>query len=157
MKLFLMNILLAISWCALTTDASLANFLVGFAFGYGAMALSPVRKISNDYFRRLPRMLRLLVYFTHDLIASGLRATWEALSPVGHSRPGVIRVHTELQGRSQLQLLSQLISLTPGTLVLDVDAEQGILYVHTMFARDEEVFRHALRAGMEKRVKEVFD
>lgn len=157
MKLFLMNILLAISWAALTSDASLVNFLMGFAIGYIAMALSPVRKLSNDYFRRLPRMLALLVFFLRELVTSGLRATYEVLSPVGRSEPSVIRVDTDLRHRSQLLLLSQLVSLTPGTLVLDVDEEKGALYVHSMFARDSEAFRQELRAGLEKKVREAFD
>ena len=157
MKLFLMNILLAISWAALTSDASLANFLMGFAIGYAAMALSPVRKISNGYFRRLPKMLGLLLFFLRELITSGLRATWEVLSPVKRSRPSVIRVSTALHDRSQLLLLSQLVSLTPGTLVLDIDAEMGALYVHTMFARDTEAFRRELREGLERKVWEAFN
>ncbi|MBN8430077.1 Na+/H+ antiporter subunit E [Microbulbifer salipaludis] len=157
MKLFLMNILLAISWCALTADASLANFLAGFVVGYAAMAMSPVRKISRGYFRRLPRILGLLVFFLKELVASGLRATMEVLSPVRKSQPRVIRVDTELRERNHLLLLSQLISLTPGTLVLDVDPEEGVLYVHAMFAHSEQAFLQELRGGMERRVREVFD
>lgn len=157
MNLFLMNILLAISWCALTSDPSLANFLVGFVIGYGAMALSPVRKISRGYFRRLPRILRLQFFFLRELFLSGLRATREVLSPVRRSQPKVIRVETSLRQRNQLLLLSQLISLTPGTLVLDVDETAGVLYVHTLFARDETGFLQDLRGGMERRVQEAFD
>ena len=157
MQLFLMNILLAISWCALTSDPSLANFVAGFIVGYTAMALSPVRKISRGYFRRLPRILGLLLFFLRELVLSGLRATREALSPIKRSQPKVIRVATDLRERSHLLVLAQLISLTPGTLVLDVDETVGVLYVHAMFARDEPEFLQELRGGMEKRIKEAFD
>lgn len=157
MKLLLMNILLAISWSALTGKASLVNFLVGFAIGYCALALSPVQAGSGDYFRRLPKVLGLLGFFLRELVVSGLRTTREVLSPVGRSRPRVIRVPIALHGRDQVLLLSQLVSLTPGTLVLDVAPEADALYVHTMFASDPEAFRRELRAGLERRVREVFE
>lgn len=157
MKLFLLNILLAISWSALTGNASLGNFLVGFALGYGALALSPVQTGRGDYFRRLPRVRRLLLSFLWELLVAGLRTTREVLSPVRRSRPRVIRVHTDLRETNQVLLLSQLVSLTPGTLVLDVSPDASELTVHTMFVADEEKFRHELRSGLEKRVREVFE
>ena len=157
MKLFLMNILLAISWSALTGNASLANFLLGFAIGYAAIALSPVSPGRGDYFRRLPRILALLVFFLCELVVSGLRTTREVLAPVRRSRPRVIRIATGLRERNQLLLLSQLVSLTPGTLVVDISPEADALYVHTMFVTDEETFRREIRDGLEKRIREAFD
>lgn len=157
MKLFLINILLAISWSALTGNASLANFLVGFAIGFGALALSPLQAGRGDYFRRLPRVLRLLGVFLMELVVSGLRTTREVLSPVRRSRPRVIRVPITLRGRDQVLLLSQLVSLTPGSLVLDVSPEADALYVHTLFAGDPDAFRRELRTGLERRVREAFE
>ncbi|MFV8781186.1 Na+/H+ antiporter subunit E [Microbulbifer sp. SA54] len=155
MKLFLMNILLAISWSALTGNASLANFMVGFAIGYGAIALSPVHSGRREYFRRLPHILGLSLFFLRELLVSGLRTTREVLSPIRRSRPQVIRVPTELRDRNQLLLFSQLVSLTPGTLVLDVSPAGDALYVHTMFVTDAEKFRSELRDGLEKRIREA--
>ncbi|MFI2812692.1 MULTISPECIES: Na+/H+ antiporter subunit E [Microbulbifer] len=157
MKLFLLNILLAISWSALTGNASLLNFLAGFAIGYAALALSPLETGGRDYFRRLPKALGLLIYFLRELLVSGWRTAREVLSPVRRSQPRVIRVPVELRERNQVLLLSQLISLTPGTLVLDVSPTANALYVHTMFVGDPEQFRRELREGLEKRVREVLD
>ncbi|WP_193162283.1 Na+/H+ antiporter subunit E [Microbulbifer hainanensis] len=157
MKLFLINILLAISWSALTGNASLTNFLLGFAIGYGAIALSPVPQGSGDYFRRLPRILSLLIFFLRELVVSGMRTTREVLSPLRRSCPQVIRVATGLREHNQLLLLSQLVSLTPGTLVLDISPEADALYVHTMFVTDAEIFRCEIRDGLEKRIREAFD
>lgn len=156
MKLFLVNILLAISWSALTGNTSLVNFLFGFAIGYGALALSPVDSGRGEYFRRLPRVLRLLLFFLLELLVSALRTTREVLSPVRRSRPQVIRVPLTLQERNQVLILSQLITLTPGTLVLDVTPEADALLIHTMFAVDPEEFRRELRLGLEQRVREAF-
>jgi len=156
-QLFLINILLAISWSALTGNASLANFLLGFAVGYGAIALSPVPREGGDYLRRLPRILSLLAFFLRELLVSGMRTTREVLSPVRRSRPQVIRVATGLRQRNQLLLLSQLVSLTPGTLVLEFSPAADALYVHTMFVSDAEAFRREIRDGLEKRIREAFD
>ena len=156
MKLFLVNILLAISWSALTGNTSLVNFLLGFGIGYAALALSPVETGSGDYFRRFPHVLRLLLYFLLELLVSSLRTTREVLSPVRRSRPQLIRVPVSLQERNQVLVFSQLLTLTPGTLVLEVTPEADALIIHTMFAVDPDVFRRELRLGLEQRIREAF-
>nr|WP_010133677.1 Na+/H+ antiporter subunit E [Microbulbifer agarilyticus] len=157
MQLFLMNILLAISWCALTSDATLDNVVIGMVVGFLAMALSPVRKFNNSYFRRLPKVLILIGYFLKELVLSGLRATWEVLAPASNRLPCVVEVSTDFSDQNQLLLLSQLISLTPGTLVVDIDDEKKLLYVHSMFTSDAEQFRKELREGLERRIREALD
>ncbi|MCA0899672.1 Na+/H+ antiporter subunit E [Microbulbifer agarilyticus] len=157
MQLFLMNILLAISWCALTSDATLDNVVVGMIIGFLAMALSPVRKFNDGYFRRLPKVLALIGYFLKELLVSGLRATWEVLAPASHRQPCVVEVPTSYPDDNELLLLSQLLSLTPGTLVVDIDDENKTLYVHSMFVSDGAQFRKELHDGLEKKIREAFE
>ncbi|WP_323846527.1 Na+/H+ antiporter subunit E [Microbulbifer magnicolonia] len=155
MKLLLVNILLAMSWSALTGSASLINFLTGFALGYLALAVTRGRRHGETYFRRLPRMIGLLGFFLRELAASGLRAVREVLSPVRRSRPQIIRVPLALRDRHQILTLAQLLSLTPGTLVLDIAPEQDAFYVHTLFVDDADAFRDEVRSGFERRVAEA--
>ncbi|MGL6161547.1 Na+/H+ antiporter subunit E [Microbulbifer sp.] len=155
MKLFLLNILLAISWLALTGSAALLNFLAGFAIGYVALAATRGRLRGDSYFRRLPHALGLLLFFLGEVVVSGLRATREVLSPVRRSRPKIIRVPLAIRDPYQILTLVQLISLTPGTLVLDISPQQDALYIHTMFVDDADAFRREVRDGFERRIKEV--
>lgn len=155
MKLFLLNILLAISWAALTGSATLLNFLAGFGIGYVALAVTRGRLHGDSYFRRLPRALGLLLFFLRELVVSGLRTTREVLSPVRRCRPKLIRVPLAIREPHQVLTLVQLLSLTPGTLVLEVSPEGNLLTVHTIFVDDADAFRREVRDGFERRVREV--
>lgn len=155
MKLFLLNVLLAISWSALTGSTSLLNFLAGFAIGYVALGLTQAGRPSDDYFRRLPRVVRLVGFFLQELAISGLRTVREVLSPIRRSRPQIIYVPLEIRDRNQILVLSQLLSLTPGTLVLEVSPASDALLVHTMFVDDPDVFRREIRTGFERQVREA--
>lgn len=155
MELFLLNILLALSWLALTGSATLFNFFAGFAIGYVALAATRGRVRGGSYFQRLPRALGLLIFFLRELTVSGLRAVREVLSPVRRSRPRIIRVPLEIHDPNQILVLAQLLSLTPGTLVLDIAPERDALYVHVMFVDDTDAFRRQVRDGFERRIREV--
>jgi multicomponent Na+:H+ antiporter subunit E len=52
-------------------------------------------------------------------------------------------------------LVANLISLTPGTLSLDVSEDKTMLYVHVMFLDDVEEARRTIKEGLERRVLEV--
>ncbi|WNZ55698.1 Na+/H+ antiporter subunit E [Microbulbifer sp. EKSA008] len=155
MRIFLLNLLLAISWSALTGNASMANFFFGFLIGFLALRVSPILPGAQTYFTRLPRLAHLFFFFIEELVLSSLRAAYEVFSPRLQSRPLVVRLPMERLDRNQIFILTNLISLTPGTMVLDVTPNNDALIVHTMFVSDPETFREEIREGFEKRVKEA--
>ena len=57
----------------------------------------------------------------------------------------------------EILLVTNLISLTPGTLSLDVTPDRSCLIVHAMFADDPDALVAELKGGMERMVLEVFE
>lgn len=57
-------------------------------------------------------------------------------------------VETDLE----ITLFANLVTLTPGTLSLDVSKDRKTLFVHVMYLEDEEQFRRELKDGLEKRL-----
>ena len=55
----------------------------------------------------------------------------------------------------EILLVANLISLTPGTLSVDLSDDRRTLYVHVMFLDDPERFRQSITAGLEQRILEV--
>ncbi|MDP5209771.1 Na+/H+ antiporter subunit E [Microbulbifer sp. 2205BS26-8] len=155
MRVFLLNLLLAISWSALTGDATLVNLLFGFLLGYLALRVSPELPGGSKYFKRLQNFFHLSIFFLQELILSSLRAAWEIFSPTLKSRPMIVRIPLEIHERNQIFVLINLISLTPGTMVLDISPDNSTLIVHTMFVDNPDSFRQGIRHGFEKRVKEA--
>jgi len=55
----------------------------------------------------------------------------------------------------EITLFANLVTLTPGTLSLDVSPDRGTLFVHALYVKDAEQFRRELKNGLEKRLIEV--
>ena len=100
-------------------------------------------------------LIGFIAFFIGELIKANLRVTWEVLTLRHHMRPGVIAVPLDLETDAQILLLTTLITLTPGTLSLDVSGDRKTLYIHAMFIRDREQMQHAIKQGFERRVREV--
>ncbi len=64
-------------------------------------------------------------------------------------------VPLEVSSDAEIILLTSLISMTPGSLCLDVSSDRRVLYVHVMFLDDPEVFRRSVKRDLERRVLEL--
>ena len=156
MSLFLLNLLLAIAWAALTGTFTLIGLAVGFVVGFVALwMVSPLFEERGSYFVRVFRWIKLLVLFHWELVKSSLSVAWDVLTPRHRARPGIVAVPLRAKGEAEVLLVTNLISLTPGTLSLDVTEDCNTLYVHAMFADDPAQIRAAIENGMERWVKEA--
>ena len=71
------------------------------------------------------------------------------------ARPGVVAIPLEAKTDAEITFLANVITLTPGTLSLDVSEDRSTLYVHTMFLESPEVLRESIKEGFERRVLEL--
>lgn len=106
--------------------------------------------------RKLLVIGEFIIFFLYELVLANLRLAKDSLRPTRELRPGIIAVPLELQTAWQIIVLSNLITLTPGTLSLDVSPDGKTLYVHAMDASDIESVRSGIKTGLERRVKELF-
>jgi multicomponent Na+:H+ antiporter subunit E len=151
------NIALAFAWAALTASFTLPSLIVGYALGYGALWLAqPLYGGSSGYFGRTWRSIRLAVLFLYELIVSSIVVVWDVLTPEHKSRPQILEMPLEVESDFAILLVTNLISLTPGTLSLDVTPDRRRLIVHAMFADDPEAVIAGLKR-FERWVKEVVE
>ena len=66
----------------------------------------------------------------------------------------IVAITLEAEGSLSISLSANLITLTPGSLTLDISADCRVLYVHTMYAEDIDQFRLSIK-DLERRVLEV--
>jgi len=159
MSLFLTNLLLAVTWAALTAGFTLSGLAVGFVIGFVALWFTQplFGGGQSPYFRRVWRALRLLVYFHYDLIKSSVAVAWDVLTPRHQAEPALIEMPLDVKSDVEILLVTNLISLTPGTLSVDVSEDRSRLLIHAMFAEDPEGLKRQLKDGMERMVREVFE
>jgi multicomponent Na+:H+ antiporter subunit E len=99
---------------------------------------------------------RLFVIFLYDLWVSSLQVAIAVLSPGGRIRPRMVTIPLETRTDLQTTLVGNFISLTPGTLTVDVAPDGRTLLVHDMFAGDSsDKTRTDVQTGLQKRVMEA--
>jgi len=157
MSLLLLNILLAIVWAALTGSFQPLDLLFGFLLGY--LVLWIITRIGqpSQYFRRIPLILGLLGHFLVDLLQANIRMASIILSPRMKLRPAVIAVPLSLKSEAAIILLANLMTLTPGTLTLDISTDRRVIYIHTVHMDDPQAFKQELIDSYERRLKELFE
>jgi multicomponent Na+:H+ antiporter subunit E len=98
----------------------------------------------------------LLLFFLRELVLSSVRVAIDVIKPRLTMRPAVVSVPLELHSDAQITLLANLISLTPGTLSVDVAEDRSCLYVHAMYGEDADALRLGIKSDFEHRIREVF-
>lgn len=157
MKLFLLNILLALLWSAISGTFSAATLVAGFALGYIVLVLARPAFGPSRYYAGLWRGLAFAVFYVWELVLSSFRVAHDVLTPHLHAEPGIIAVPLDARTDTEITVLANLISLTPGTLSLDVSADRRTLYVHAMYLDDgPDTLRDDLKEQMERRVLALF-
>ena len=158
MNIFALNLVLALVWAALWSDFSVYQMVSGYLVGFGALWLAqPLFGQDSPYFRRAYRVVRLVVYFVYELVVSSIQVAWDVLTPTDLSTPKILEMPLDVESDIEILLVTNLISLTPGTLSIDITPDRKTLFVHAMFADDPDAQIAALKSGMERMVKEVFE
>ncbi|WP_349957773.1 Na+/H+ antiporter subunit E [Rhizobium sp. ZPR3] len=156
MILFVVNLLLAIVWVAITGSTSFINLVFGFVLA--AIALVIVRSSYGGvlYLGRISRILVLLLVFVCELAKSVWAVAVTVMSPRMDVKPGIFAFPLTVDRDFEITLLANLITLTPGTLSVDVSDDRKTLYVHALDCSDPEAIIRSIADGFERRIMEAF-
>jgi multicomponent Na+:H+ antiporter subunit E len=153
-KTLLANILLALAWATLTRF-SVPDLLVGFILAYVLLWISPTVARGNPYFRKVNQFLGLTLFFLKEVGVATLRISYDVLTPAHRMHPAVLAIPLDARTPGEITFLAVVISLTPGTLALDVSSDRTVLYIHAMYAPDPEATRRDIKRGFERRILEL--
>ncbi len=156
MRLFLINVLLALTWAAITGQFNLINIAFGFILGIFALSLIREQVGSVGYFSRVRRIVTLFVVFLYEVVMSSVRVAITVLTPRMNVKPGIFAYKLQVDRDFEIALLANMITLTPGTLSVDVSGDKQYLYVHAIDCSDPDSTRHDIATGFERRILEAF-
>ncbi len=105
--------------------------------------------------RWLYHAFRLAVVFARELAMSNLAVARIVLSPKMVINPGIIAYKTELTSELTITFLANLITLTPGTLTVEISKDHSILYIHTLNIESPEETTESIRGTFEKELLEL--
>ncbi len=155
MKGMAWNLALALAWVGMTGRLNASNLIVGFLVGYVVLLVLQGPVAMRGQIRRTRTALELLVVFTWEMLLANFRVAWDVVTPTHLMRPGVIAVPLDAREDFEILILANMVSLTPGTLSLDVADDRSVLYIHAMYLHDRERITSAIKDGFERRLLEV--
>lgn len=156
MSLLLINLLLMLSWGAMTGSFSALNLFFGFLLGFFAIWLIREQIGTGGYFGRTTRVMSLLLLFLKELALSAFRVAVLVLKPNMNVKPGILAFRLTVDRDFEIALLANLITLTPGTLSVDVSRDRKWLYVHAVDCSDLEGAKRDIAEGFERKILEAF-
>lgn len=154
-KHFLMNLLLSFIWVALTGSMYYSNFLFGFLLGFFILWVMNLNEGDQRYFNRVPKTLGLMLYFIYEMLVANLQVAYDVITPKYFFKPGIVRYPLEATSDLEINLLSTMISLTPGTLILDISEDKKSIFIHVMYLKNKEQFIKQIKNGFEKKLLEI--
>lgn len=97
------------------------------------------------------RLVGFLLWFAKEVVVANLRVARQVLTPGLDIDAAIVRVPTRCRTSVELVVFANCITLTPGTITLEADEAERVLYVHGMFVADRAAFLADL-AAMETRI-----
>ena len=154
MNLVLLTIVIALGWCAATASFSLGNLVFGALLAAVALYFVRGQVGGGGFRRRMMGVLALLWLFVKELMLSAIQVSILVLRPdlKARLRPELIEFPLTVESDLEITLLANLITLTPGTLSVDVSDDRKVLLVHVIDVADRDELIEAIRTGFERSV-----
>lgn len=155
-KLFLINLLMAIVWGAVSGSFDALNLVFGFLLSSIALYVIREQVPFQQYAGRSSRMLMLAYSFLREVVMSSWRVLCIVLSPNMKLRPGIIALPLTVTRDNEITLLANMITLTPGTLSMDVSDDRKTLFIHCLDVPDPDETIRDIKEGFERQIMECF-
>ncbi|WP_114784034.1 Na+/H+ antiporter subunit E [Botryobacter ruber] len=110
-----------------------------------------------SYFRKLPKAINLFFFFVKEVLLANLKIAYDIITPNYIMRPAFLALPLTLKDDVGITLLACMISLTPGSLSVDLREDKGVLYVHTLYVKNNELeqMKKFIKHGFERRIIEL--
>ena len=138
-------ILAFLVWSFLTWPLDLQHLIIGvLVCGFISFMTADMFIKRMQVFKSVTRYLWFL-YYIPLFIWECIKANIDVAYRVGHPdlpiNPGIVKVKTTLKSDTGLTFLANSITLTPGTMSVDIDPENGFLYIHWIDVKDKDIQR----------------
>jgi len=161
MRYIAVFILSLIFWLLITFKFTVPNFIVGSVAALICSAIFARYYFINVYkFLQPHRYMWLAIYlfiFIWACIKANLDVAYRVLHPAMPIRPGIVKVKTTLKSEFAKTLLANSITMTPGTITVDIIGDY--MYIHWIYIRSEdpEVYTKIITGVFEKYIKRIVE
>jgi len=152
-----------ILWFLLSWSVDVPHIILGVVTSIIVAALTGDLFTKNPHkFIKISRYFWFIVYipvFAWAMLKANIDVAIRLLSPKLPINPGVVKIKTKLKSETGITFLCNSITLTPGTTTVDVDKENGYIYVHWLNCKTQDPDEAAKQIAekYEKILIKVFD
>ncbi|MBF9128919.1 Na+/H+ antiporter subunit E [Plantactinospora sp. S1510] len=125
-------------WSLLWGEFTLGNLLGGAVVAVVVLVFLPLPRVTFGGRLRPLALADLVVRFVFQLVVASVQVAWVAVRPGQPPRNAIIAVRLRVRSDLNLTLTAEVLSLVPGTLIVEADRETGTLYVHVLDVRSAE-------------------
>lgn len=152
----LLSLLLILLWLLLNNSAAPGHLVLGAVFGILIPRFTERFWSEPVVLCRPGCAFRFAGRVLWDIVVANFAVAKIVLGPSDAVRPVFVRVPLDVQPEFAVTMLAAVISLTPGTVTVDVDPEQRFLLVHALSPDDPEALVHEIKIRYEAPIKEIF-
>lgn len=106
---------------------------------------------------RIFRFILFIGFYFKELFVSSLLLAWDIVRPYKSFRHGIVGIDLDVKSDTAIIALSNLLSMTPGSLSVELTPDRKRLYVHSMYLDDPEAFKLKIKNSFEKKIKQIFE
>ncbi len=152
-NIFLMNLILAISWSALQESIDIATLTTGFVLGFLVLSV-----IYRGYAGTILGIFGYVLFMVWSIVVASVQVAGYVLSPDPKLDQGIVEIPLDVRSDLETAILASSITLTPGTISIHVGRNpegQRVLYVHNLVMGDPSEVRRKIKHDFERRILRV--
>lgn len=151
-----LSIVLATLWLLLNNSLSFGHVVLGAVLGVtiGLIARSTLPSI--PVVRAPLKATGYVILVLRDIVVANFEVARLVLGPLDRLRPRIVEVPLDIDDPVVAAVLAATVTLTPGTVSVDIDVAARRLTVHALNATDDHSVIDGIKSRYEARLKEIF-
>ncbi|MDE0839339.1 MAG: Na+/H+ antiporter subunit E [Kiritimatiellae bacterium] len=155
MMTLLSNLGISVLWVLITGNFNTLNLIFGFGLGYVLLGAMRTEDQDRSYFRKARQSAWFILRFFIEMITASTKVAYDVITPHNYMTPRIIAYELEAKTDLEITLFANAVSLTPGTLSLDVSDDRKVLQIHAMYVDDEAKLIKSIRDTLERPLLQV--
>lgn len=143
-------------WLFLAQEIGVGQVMLAAALGVGVPLLTRGFWPEPSVVRRPWAGVRLLAVVLGDIVLANWAVARRVVGPLDRLRPAFLEVPLDLNDYFVATILGSIVSLTPGTVSVEIDRERAVLLVHVLDAADTAAVVADIKRRYESPLKEIF-
>ncbi len=108
------------------------------------------------FLKKILLKLDLIAFFLLELVKANIQVVRAVIAPNRNLKPAIVKIPLDVKSDMAISFLANMITLTPGTLTLEVSKNRKYLFVHVLSTDNAEQTVEEIKSGFETRLARIY-